>query len=77
MTAEELLNTVTSMDHPNSKGLSYKDIKDIMIQFAKFHVYEAVKAQIRLENDRVSNESEIDELTKEALDHIYPLEKIQ
>mgnify|MGYP003416922325 FL=1 len=31
------------MDHPESKGMIYKDIKDIMIEFAKLHVQEALR----------------------------------
>lgn len=43
-TAEELINLTTSMDHPESKGMIYKDIKDIMIEFAKLHVEAALRA---------------------------------
>ena len=42
-TAEELINLTTSMDHPKSIGLPYKDIRDLMIRFAKLHVKEALK----------------------------------
>jgi len=43
-----------------------------MIEFAKYHVRKAVKEQIRLENDR-SDESDLEDMTDEALEHTYPL----
>ena len=43
-TAEEFLNEVTAMDHPNSQGLPYKDIQDLMVGFAKLQVESALKA---------------------------------
>ncbi len=51
-------------------------VYEAMIEFAKLHVREAVKAQIRIENDR-SNDSEIEKLTDLALSNTYPLENIK
>lgn len=48
-----------------------------MAEYAKYHVRLAVKEQIRLENDRITSESELDKLTEEALRNTYPLENIK
>ena len=47
-----------------------------IIEFAKLHVRAAVKEQIRIENDRTT-EDQIDKLTDEALQRTYPLQNIK
>lgn len=59
------------------RGFDFYNIPDLMIQFAKFHVKAAVKEQIRVENDRIESESELDRLTEEALNNLYPLANIK
>lgn len=52
-------------------------VLEAMKEFAKYHVRLAVKEQIRLENDRITSDSELDKLTEEALKRTYPLENIK
>jgi hypothetical protein len=52
------------------------EINLLLIEFAKLHVKAAVRAQIRIENDRAT-EQQIDQLTEEALSRTYPLENIK
>lgn len=61
----------------NLSGFDFENVPDLMIEFAKYHVKNAVKEQIRIENDRISDESELDRLTEEALKRTYPLENIK
>jgi hypothetical protein len=79
-TAEELLDEyrMSSSDYlALDTDYSTEDIIHLMIEFAKYHVKNAVKEQIRIENDRISDESELDRLTEEALKRTYPLENIK
>ncbi len=47
-----------------------------MVEFAKMHVRRAVREQIRIENDRATDQ-QIERLTDEALSRTYPLENIK
>lgn len=61
----------------NMSGFDFDNIPDLMVRFAQYHVRLAVKEQIRIENDRITSESELDKLTEEALRNTYPLENIK
>jgi len=65
---------VDSIEEADPEFIPY--IRDKVLDFVKLHVREAVKAQIRIENDRCS-EKEIEELTDIALKNTYPLENIK
>jgi hypothetical protein len=62
----------------DADDMYYKySVEEAMVEFAKIHVKNAVKEQIRIENDRISDEAELDRLTEEALKRTYPLENIK
>lgn len=81
-TTEELIERVTSFDNPKSNGLPFKDIKDLMIEFAKLHV-EACKKEIA-ENATCSDDgsayigewSEHWIVDEASIINAYPLDKI-
>lgn len=49
---------------------------DHAAELAKLHVKAAVRKQIELEYDRVTDEKTLDTLTEKALKHTYPLNNI-
>ena len=75
-TAEELINLTTSMDHPKSIGLPYKDIRDLMIRFAKLHVEAALKVanEEAIENDDLQGDCYSG---RYHMKNCYPLENIK
>ena len=80
---ESVEDTIPTAVEFLSKNIDYvlendckDDVETAMIEFAKLHVRAAVKEQIRIENDRAT-EDQIDILTDEALQRTYPLENIK
>lgn len=77
-TASEFLSQTSLLNKKlfPKKSQDFDQAVDRMIEFAKLHVRAAVKEQIRIENDRATEE-QIDKLTDEALRRTYPLQNIK
>jgi len=79
-TTEEFLNGVSKSVIQNSKYIeevfvNEEEVKDAMIEFAKYHVAEALK--LASENYLHIFEGELIFLNKESILNAYPLENIK
>ena len=73
-TAEELINFTTSFDSPDSEGLPYRDIKNLMIEFAKLHCEAQTEAILK-----ITHKNGIPRIVdnKESIIDAYPLTNIK